>query len=68
MVRLRGASRATVVQGAVFGADTQRLTRINDFRMEAVPDYQTPPNSYFKLLAKMAPNLVRNALHVWRRR
>jgi D-3-phosphoglycerate dehydrogenase len=38
MVRLRSASRAAVVQGAVFGADTVRLTRINDFRMEAVPE------------------------------
>jgi L-serine deaminase len=26
------------VQGAVFGADTIRLTRIGDFRMEAVPE------------------------------
>ena len=28
----------TRVQGAVFGADTVRLTRIGDFRMEAVPE------------------------------
>lgn len=29
---------STVVQGAVFGAGTVRLTRIGDFRMEAVPE------------------------------
>ncbi len=34
--RVGGAS--TIVQGAVFGAGTVRLTRIDDFRMEAVPD------------------------------
>ncbi|MCW5892203.1 MAG: phosphoglycerate dehydrogenase [bacterium] len=28
----------TCVQGAVFGSDTVRLTRIDDFRMEAVPE------------------------------
>ncbi len=38
MVRLRTASRTIVVEGAVFGADTVRLTKINDFRMEAVPE------------------------------
>ena len=32
------ASGTTRVQGAVFGADTVRLTRIGDFRMEAVPE------------------------------
>jgi len=37
-VELQTASRPTVVAGAVFGAGTLRLTRINDFRMEAVPE------------------------------
>src|SRR5262249_9988656 len=29
----------TRVHGAVFGADTVRLTRLGDFRMEAIPEY-----------------------------
>ncbi len=38
-VEVRTASRAkTVLAGAVFGAGIVRLTRINDFRMEAVPE------------------------------
>ncbi len=37
-VEVRTGSRRTVVAGAVFGADTLRLTTINDFRMEAVPE------------------------------
>ena len=37
-VDARRASGTTRVQGAVFGADTVRLTRIGDFRMEAVPE------------------------------
>ncbi len=37
-VEVKRASGTTVVQGAVFGADTIRLTRIRDFRMEAVPE------------------------------
>jgi D-3-phosphoglycerate dehydrogenase len=37
-VEVRTATRKTIVAGAVFGAGTVRLTRINDFRMEAVPE------------------------------
>jgi D-3-phosphoglycerate dehydrogenase len=37
-VRVATPARATTVQGAVFGHDTVRLTRINGFRMEAVPE------------------------------
>jgi len=38
LVQVRTASRTHTVEGAVFGADTVRLTKINDFRMEAVPE------------------------------
>jgi D-3-phosphoglycerate dehydrogenase len=37
-VRVTGAARTTTVQGAVFGSATVRLTRIDGFRMEAVPE------------------------------
>jgi len=37
-VDVRTASRTTNVAGAVFGQSLVRLTRINDFRMEAVPE------------------------------
>jgi D-3-phosphoglycerate dehydrogenase len=37
-VQVRTASRTTELAGAVFGAGTVRLTRINDFRLEAVPE------------------------------
>ncbi len=37
-VEVKRAERTTRVQGAVFGSDTVRLTRIGDFRMEAVPE------------------------------
>ena len=37
-VAIRTTSRETVVAGAVFGAGTVRLTQVNDFRMEAVPE------------------------------
>src|SRR5204862_134366 len=37
-VGLRTASRTTAVEGAVFGAETIRLTKIDGFRMEAVPE------------------------------
>src|SRR5262249_17913977 len=37
-VEAKRPSGPTRVQGAVFGADTVRLTRVNDFRMEAVPE------------------------------
>jgi len=37
-VEVRRASGTTVVEGAVFGAGTIRLTKVNDFRMEAVPE------------------------------
>ena len=37
-VGVRTASRTTAVQGAVFGAETIRLTKIDGFRMEAVPE------------------------------
>jgi D-3-phosphoglycerate dehydrogenase len=37
-VRVRTASRTTVLEGAVFGAGTVRLTKIDGFRMEAVPE------------------------------
>jgi D-3-phosphoglycerate dehydrogenase len=37
-LEVRRASGTTVVSGAVFGSDTLRLTRINAFRMEAVPE------------------------------
>jgi D-3-phosphoglycerate dehydrogenase len=38
VVSVRTASRTTVVEGAVFGTDTIRLTKIDGFRMEAVPE------------------------------
>ncbi len=37
-VEVTRAGGVTRVQGAVFGSDTVRLTRIGDFRMEAVPE------------------------------
>jgi D-3-phosphoglycerate dehydrogenase len=37
-VEVRTSSRSSVVTGAVFGADTLRLTRVDAFRMEAVPE------------------------------
>jgi D-3-phosphoglycerate dehydrogenase len=37
-VAIRTTSRETIVAGAVFGAGTIRLTQVNDFRMEAVPE------------------------------
>jgi len=37
-VRVRTATRTAAVEGAVFGADTVRITKIDDFRMEAVPE------------------------------
>jgi D-3-phosphoglycerate dehydrogenase len=37
-VDVRTPSRTLVFAGAVFGAGTVRLTRIDDFRMEAVPE------------------------------
>jgi len=37
-VEVKRATGSTTVQGAVFGADTIRLTRIGDFRMEALPE------------------------------
>jgi len=37
-VGVRTASRTTAVEGAVFGAETIRLTKIDGFRMEAVPE------------------------------
>ena len=37
-VEVKHPTGTTTVQGAVFGADTVRLTRIGDFRMEAVPE------------------------------
>ncbi|MGH7893964.1 MAG: phosphoglycerate dehydrogenase, partial [Candidatus Binatia bacterium] len=37
-VDVKHASGTTTVAGAVFGADTVRLTRIGEFRMEAVPE------------------------------
>ncbi len=37
-VHVRTASRTIVVEGAVFGAGVVRLTRINDFKLEAVPE------------------------------
>jgi D-3-phosphoglycerate dehydrogenase len=37
-VEVKRAGGATRVQGAVFGSDTVRITRIGDFRMEAVPE------------------------------
>ena len=37
-VEVKRATGATCVQGAVFGAGILRLTRIDDFRMEAVPE------------------------------
>jgi D-3-phosphoglycerate dehydrogenase len=37
-VKVTGSARTVTVQGAVFGHDTVRLTRINGFRMEAVPE------------------------------
>jgi D-3-phosphoglycerate dehydrogenase len=37
-VHVRTASRTNTAEGAVFGADTVRLTKIDGFRMEAVPE------------------------------
>jgi len=37
-VQVRTASRTTVVEGAVFGASMVRLTKVDGFRMEAVPE------------------------------
>jgi D-3-phosphoglycerate dehydrogenase len=37
-VKIRTASRTVAVQGAVFGADTVRVVKIDGFRMEAVPE------------------------------
>ena len=37
-VRVRTASRTQAVEGAVFGADTVRVVKIDGFRMEAVPE------------------------------
>jgi D-3-phosphoglycerate dehydrogenase / 2-oxoglutarate reductase len=37
-VEVKRPSGTTTVAGAVFGADTARLTRIGEFRMEAVPE------------------------------
>jgi D-3-phosphoglycerate dehydrogenase len=37
-VEVKRATGTTCVQGAVFGAGILRLTRIDDFRMEAVPE------------------------------
>jgi D-3-phosphoglycerate dehydrogenase / 2-oxoglutarate reductase len=37
-VQVRTASRTVGVEGAVFGTDTVRLTKIDGFRMEAVPE------------------------------
>jgi D-3-phosphoglycerate dehydrogenase len=37
-VQVRTAGRTNVVEGAVFGADTVRITKIDGFRMEAVPE------------------------------
>src|SRR6185295_7520795 len=38
VVQVRTASRTAGVEGAVFGASTVRLTKIDGFRMEAVPE------------------------------
>jgi D-3-phosphoglycerate dehydrogenase len=38
VVQVRTASRTLVVEGAVFGTGTIRLTKIDGFRMEAVPE------------------------------
>jgi D-3-phosphoglycerate dehydrogenase len=37
-VAVKTASRETAVEGAIFGADTVRITKIDGFRMEAVPE------------------------------
>ncbi|HSV08470.1 MAG TPA: phosphoglycerate dehydrogenase [Candidatus Binatus sp.] len=37
-VQVRTGSRTTVVEGAVFGASLVRLTKVDGFRMEAVPE------------------------------
>ena len=37
-VQVRTASRTAGVEGAVFGVDTVRLTKVDGFRMEAVPE------------------------------
>jgi len=37
-VRVSGSGGTAVAQGAVYDADTVRLTKVNDFRMEAVPE------------------------------
>ena len=38
VVQVRTASRTAGVEGAVFGVDTVRLTKVDGFRMEAVPE------------------------------
>ncbi len=38
VVRVRTPSRTNVAEGAVFGADTVRITKLDGFRMEAVPE------------------------------
>jgi D-3-phosphoglycerate dehydrogenase len=37
-VTVRTPSRTSTVEGAVFGSDTVRITKLDGFRMEAVPD------------------------------
>jgi D-3-phosphoglycerate dehydrogenase len=37
-VQVRTAARTSVVEGAVFGTDTVRITKLDGFRMEAVPE------------------------------
>lgn len=37
-------------------------------RMDAVPDYQLPYPSWFSLLWRGVPGMIRTAWHVWRRR
>jgi D-3-phosphoglycerate dehydrogenase / 2-oxoglutarate reductase len=38
VVTVRTPSRTSVIEGAVFGSDTVRITKLDGFRMEAVPD------------------------------
>ena len=37
-------------------------------KMEAMPNYKTPPSSYPALLMKVTPNMLRTAWDVWRSR
>ena len=37
-VQVRTAARTSIVEGAVFGTDTVRITKLDGFRMEAVPE------------------------------